>query len=698
VHAIRVARWRLRGGIGRSGDLAVNTQFGRVVVLTAVVVSALAMVGEFWLEAAVSAYPHADADRWRHALLDGLLAACGVLVPLLYLRRTLRREAVTALTSADDLGKYQKFFDAATDAMVVIDKATGDVVEVNSAARRLYGYSGEGMEQKTAGELMAIPEESNTELVTLTDGMRDVRKSHHRRHDGSVFPVDVSHVAVKLRRRDLVCLLVRDTTERERHARELEHSRSLLCEAERLARIGSWDCSVETGSASWSEGLLELLGVVNEDLGGSCDGLRPHIHAKDVAIFDRAMKSALKRAGSREFNFRIIDLLGQTRHVTGILRSIDNSAGEVTRVIGTVQDVTELLSSQRQLTNSFRMLDLVANGLGAVVYVADKETHEILFANDYTDSLYGECVGKRCWELLHCGRQSPCGLCGDGQSARHDSKNIFGVDTREFQSALSGRWYECRSRVMRWIDERLVRVNVAHEITDRKRLEVARITREKQLRTALVREVHHRIKNHLQSIIGLLDEYAEEQPEMLPIVTKVISQIQSVALVHGIQAGGGDTLAQIQLLVHTVTRSVSSLYSVHIQERTEGNPGCAVGVLLKDEHSVPVALALNELLVNAIKHGRDGEVGCVVAFDGPDVVRLRVYNRGRLPPGFDMRNRVGLGTGLSLVHMLLPSEGVTLDIRQDEGQVVSALEIGSPLLQCVNVVEFEWPGEETANA
>ncbi|MGE5027735.1 MAG: histidine kinase dimerization/phosphoacceptor domain -containing protein, partial [Betaproteobacteria bacterium] len=67
------------------------------------------------------------------------------------------------------------------------------------------------------------------------------------------------------------------------------------------------------------------------------------------------------------------------------------------------------------------------------------------------------------------------------------------------------------------------------------------------LRNALVREVHHRIKNHLQGIAGLLRQHADEHAEIRPIMDVAIAQIQAVAAIHGLQGRQAGSQSQVSL-------------------------------------------------------------------------------------------------------------------------------------------------------
>lgn len=113
--------------------------------------------------------------------------------------------------------------------------------------------------------------------------------------------------------------------------------------------------------------------------------------------------------------------------------------------------------------------EAILNNLDALVYVADMESHELLFLNRYGRYLYGEPAGKKCWQLLQAGQTGPCSFCSNPLLVDANGEPA-GVHVWEIQNTRNLRWYECRDRAMRWEDGRLVRVEVAIDITESKRI------------------------------------------------------------------------------------------------------------------------------------------------------------------------------------------------------------------------------------
>lgn len=114
----------------------------------------------------------------------------------------------------------------------------------------------------------------------------------------------------------------------------------------------------------------------------------------------------------------------------------------------------------------------ILDSLDALVYVADMDTHELLFLNEYGRSKWGAPAGRRCWEVLQKNQQGPCQFCTN-HHLRDSQGNSTGVYVWEFQNTVNGHWFQCRDQAIRWVDGRLVRLEIATDITDRKQTELA---------------------------------------------------------------------------------------------------------------------------------------------------------------------------------------------------------------------------------
>jgi C4-dicarboxylate-specific signal transduction histidine kinase len=119
---------------------------------------------------------------------------------------------------------------------------------------------------------------------------------------------------------------------------------------------------------------------------------------------------------------------------------------------------------------SYRTIATILNSLDALVYVADMQTYELLFVNEYGKSIWGDIQGKTCWKALQTNQDGPCSFCTNDYLL--DEFGVpAGVHVWEFQNTVNQRWYHCRDQAIRWADGRCVRLEIASDITERKQAE-----------------------------------------------------------------------------------------------------------------------------------------------------------------------------------------------------------------------------------
>lgn len=201
---------------------------------------------------------------------------------------------------------------------------------------------------------------------------------------------------------------------------------------------------------------------------------------------------------------------------------------------------------------------------------------------------------------------------------------------------------------------------------------------EQRQRDTLVREVHHRIKNNLQGVAGLLRAHANAHPQLAPLLEGAIAQVNTVALIHGLQSRDPGDVVLLCQMVEAICSAAVGLTGTRMRPELRVHVDAPLEVA--ERESVPIALVINELVFNAIKHG-DGSCHCEVLQEGDSRGRVRILNSGsRLPEDFDFEQGRGLGTGLELVRSLLPSRCAQLRYSSVENGVLCELVLESPIV------------------
>jgi len=196
-------------------------------------------------------------------------------------------------------------------------------------------------------------------------------------------------------------------------------------------------------------------------------------------------------------------------------------------------------------------------------------------------------------------------------------------------------------------------------------------------RAALVREVHHRVKNNLQGITGLLHQSARQHPALAEPLQRAISQVQGIAVIHGLQGRADSALVRVCELTGAIAEAIASLWQTPVAVDI---PPVWVPWLVVEKEAVPLALVLNELIVNAVKHG--GQAGGKVSIElckglRPDQVQITIANAGKFT---DDGAPKAQAHGLQLVAALLPRRGARLVREQQGDRVITLLELEPPAI------------------
>ncbi len=212
---------------------------------------------------------------------------------------------------------------------------------------------------------------------------------------------------------------------------------------------------------------------------------------------------------------------------------------------------------------------------------------------------------------------------------------------------------------------------LVHDATEEKLKE-----REIQVKNAMIQEIHHRVKNNLQTVASLLrmQQRRAQSPETKEALQEAISRILSISAIHEYLSHSSGRTINIKDVLKRIVGQTKELLSGEMPIKIYFD---GADVYLPPQHTTACALIVNELLQNAIEHGqagvpKPGEI-MVELEDLGDEVRIQVRDNGvGLPPNFDPSKVSSLG--LQIVNSLTQNElSGTFRLRREGDYTVAEI-------------------------
>ncbi|MDR2848790.1 MAG: PAS domain S-box protein, partial [Bacteroidales bacterium] len=132
-----------------------------------------------------------------------------------------------------------------------------------------------------------------------------------------------------------------------------------------------------------------------------------------------------------------------------------------------ISNTTRRFRAENSILLSQQTMRTVLDNINANIYVADFDTSKILFANKKVKETSGENIeGEVCWKVLQH-KESMCDFCPNQYLFDKDKRPV-GTYAWEYWNEHNKKWYECTDSAIEWVDGRLVHMEYATDITDRK--------------------------------------------------------------------------------------------------------------------------------------------------------------------------------------------------------------------------------------
>jgi PAS domain S-box-containing protein len=181
----------------------------------------------------------------------------------------------------------------------------------------------------------------------------------------------------------------------------------------------------------------------------------------------RKLQAGMDRVGKGDLEYRVpVRQQDEIGDVTATFNTMVKRLSDVTTSRDDLaREIEARQRAERELEQERAQLVALFESIDDIIYVADPETHELVYVNPAFKRNWGEDVlGKTCYKVLQ-DLDAPCPFCtNDKIFGEHEGETY----EWEFQNKVTGHWYRCADKAIRWPDGRMVRFELASDITESK--------------------------------------------------------------------------------------------------------------------------------------------------------------------------------------------------------------------------------------
>ncbi|WP_420263964.1 PAS domain S-box protein [Candidatus Magnetominusculus dajiuhuensis] len=335
-------------------------------------------------------------------------------------------------------------------------------------------------------------------------------------------------------------------------------------------------------------------------------------------------------------------------------------------------DITKQRKFEDELKLEKQFVESIISTAQAIILVLDREGKIVTF-NPYMEETSGylseEVIGEDWFDNFIPERD------------REKIRTVFRAAINDIQTRGNINPIVCKDGkeiIIEWYDKTLRNIDdevigliaIGQDITARKEYETKLISslREKEV---LMQEIHHRVKNNLQVVSGLIGlqlSYVEDETYRAMFIESQ-SRIKSISLVHD-KLYRSKGLAEIDLKEYILSLSNDLLSSLGVDKSSLMLTLDVETVLIGMDKAIPCGLIINELFTNILKHAFPdkiiGEINISVCSKNNDDIELTISDNGvGFPEDVDFRNSKSLG--LHIVNILVKQLEGTIELDRTRG-------------------------------
>ena len=465
--------------------------------------------------------------------------------------------------------------------------------------------------------------------------------------------------------------ITRDSTDRKQMQEALRQGEERLRIALHAARMGTWHWDIRTNRDSLDDNLRALFGLRPEQAPEKIEDFYALLHPDDRSRVQAAFEKTRHEGVHLDTEFRVVRSDGSERWFIDQGEVIRDDAGEPRYMAGACVDITERKRAEQALQESEERFRLFVNNVHDYALFQMDTEGRIATWNSGAERV----LGYTAEEII-------------GQPSRRIfvAEDIAaGVPEREMQVAatlgrsMDERWHLRKDGTRFWCNGVMTVMRDDAEklrgFAKVMRDETARRTADQQLKNslkekeALLKEIHHRVKNNLQVITSLLSlqSGAVEDQNIREMFDEACNRVRSIGDIHELLYRSPD-LAHVDFntYLHQLAQNLLSFYRV---DPNRIRLDISSNVDLPLSQAIPCGLIVNELLTNSLKHGfpepKSGDIRVFLNCERDECV-LEIADNG---VGFPQQFKLGQTSslGLQLVSVLARQLGGDLRLETTAG-------------------------------
>lgn len=306
--------------------------------------------------------------------------------------------------------KYRELVECANSIIMRRD-TEGCVTFLNEFAQRFFGFNeGEILDGSVLGTI--VPEIDSTVADRAAEVCRrpedyPAMEAESICRDGRRVWISWTHRPICDSGRVVEILSIgNDITPLKRVEAALKETERRLLQAQQISHVGNWEWDVRGGTLWWSDEGYRLYGLEPGQIEPSHETFLSFVHPEDRERIVNMIQAAMEKRRGTATDFRVVRADGQVRVMHCDAEVMVDAEGDVQRVMGTTQDITEQEQARRQLEqyacqlrDHAELLDLAHD----MIFVHDMEGR-IVFWNHGAERKYGwtrqEALGQASYKLL----------------------------------------------------------------------------------------------------------------------------------------------------------------------------------------------------------------------------------------------------------------------------------------------------------